>query len=110
MKEVEEYTLDNEWLKACHGRSRSQVRIAKADFTAQYWSNLDSQQSAIVVRTMSPFASVKCWANDGGLCRLFKFTDFQVKLGPVSALYQADCHFYHGKPFWKWENQSSAQH
>ena len=27
-----------------------------------------------------------------------------------SAHYWSMCHFNHGKPFWKWENQSSAQH
>ena len=58
----------------------SQVRIAEGDNTAQYWPNLGSQ-------------------DDGGLFRLFKFTDLQPKLGPVSALYQADCHFYYGIQF-----------
>ena len=28
--------------------------------------------------------------------------------GSWTAHYWAICHFYHGKPFWKWENQSSA--
>ena len=77
---------------------------------AQYWPNLGSQQSAIVIGPVSPFASVKCWADDGGLCWLFEFTDLQPKLGPVLTLYQAHCHFYNGKPFWKWENQSSTRH
>ena len=71
----------------------SQVRIAEADNMALYWPNLGSQQSAIVIGPVSPFASVKCQADDSGLCRLFKFTDLQPKLGPVSALYQTDCHF-----------------
>ena len=66
---------------------KSQVRIAEADNTAQYWPNLGSQQSAIVIGPVPPFASVKCCADGGGLCRLFKFTDFQPELGPVSALY-----------------------
>ena len=79
----------------------TQVRIAKGDNTAQYWPNLDSQESAIVIGPVSLFASVKCWADDGDLFRLFKFTDLQQKLGPVSALYQADCHFYYGIQFWK---------
>ena len=83
----------------------TQVRIPEGDNTAQYWSNLGSQESAIVIGPVSLFAWVKCWADDGGLFRLFKFTDLQPKLGPVSALYQkhywAMCHFYHGKPFWK---------
>ena len=30
--------------------------------------------------------------------------------GLWTAHYWAMCHFYHGKPSWKWENQSSAQH
>ena len=88
----------------------SQVRIAEGDNTAQYWPNLGSQESAIVIGPVSLFASIKFWADDGGLFRLFKFTELQPKLGPVSALYQADSHFYQGKPSWKWENQSSAQH
>ena len=67
------------------------MRIAKADNTGQYWPNLGSQESAIVIGPVLPFASVKCWAVEGGLCRLFKFTDLQPKLGPVSALYQARC-------------------
>ena len=29
---------------------------------------------------------------------------------PWTAHYSAMCHFYHGKSFWKWENQCSAQH
>ena len=69
----------------------TQVRIAEADDTAQYWPNLGSQQSAIVIGPVSPFAWVKCWDKDGGLCGLFKFTDLRPKLGPISALYQADC-------------------
>ena len=65
------------------------MRIAEGDNTAQYWPNLGSQESAIIIGPVSLFASVKCWADDGGLFRLFKFTDLQPKLGPVSALYQA---------------------
>ena len=38
----------------------SQVRIAEADNTAQYWPNLGSQESAIVIGPVSPIASVKC--------------------------------------------------
>ena len=66
---------------------RTQVRIAEGDNMAQYLPNLGSQESAIVIGPVSLFASVKCWADDGGLFRLFKFTDLQPKLGPVSALY-----------------------
>ena len=33
-----------------------QERIAKANNTAQYWPNLGSQESAIVIRPVSPFA------------------------------------------------------
>ena len=77
----------------------SQVRIAEADKTAQYWPNLGSQQSATVVEPVSPFASVTCWTKNGDLCRVFKFTDLQPNFGPVSALYQADCHFYCGIQF-----------
>ena len=47
-----------------------------------------------VIGAVSPFASVKCWA-DGGLCQLFKFTDLQPKFDPVLALYQANFHFYY---------------
>ena len=61
------------------------MRIAEAHITAQYWPNLGSQESAIVIGPVSPFASVKCWADDGSLCRVFKFTDLQPKLGPVLA-------------------------
>ena len=71
----------------------TQVRIAEGDNTAQYRPNLGSQQSAIFIGPVSPFASVKCQTIDSGLCRLFKFTDLQPKLGPASALYQTDCHF-----------------
>ena len=89
-------------------QTRKQVRIAEGDNTSQYWPNLGSQQSAIVIGPVLPFASVKCWADDGGLCWLFKFTDLQSKLRPVSALYQADCHFYYGillgqVPFLPWQ-------
>ena len=84
-----------------------QVQIAEADNIAQYWPNLGSQQSAIVIGPVLPFASVKCWADDSGLCRLFKFTDLQTKLDLVSALYQAD-HFYYGIQFRKWKSQSPA--
>ena len=69
------------------------MRIAEGDNTAQYWPNLGSQESAIVIGPVSLFASVKYWADDGGLFRLFKFTDLQPKRGPVSALYQADSNF-----------------
>ena len=64
----------------------SQVRIAEGDNTAQYWPNLGNQQSAIVIGPVSPFASVKYWADEGGFCRMFKFSDLQPKHGPVSAL------------------------
>ena len=74
---------------------RPQVQFAEGDNTAQYWPNLGSQESTIVIGPVLLFASVKCWANDGGLFRLFKFTDLQPKLGPVLALYKADCHFYY---------------
>ena len=43
----------------------SQLRIAEADNTVQYWRNLGIQQSAIVIGPVSPFALVKCWADDG---------------------------------------------
>ena len=89
--------------------------------------------SAIVICPVSPFASVKCWADDGGLCRLFKLTDLQPKFGPIpsrlslllwhpvskveepeygpwTAHYWAMYHFHHGKTFWKWKNQSSAHY
>ena len=79
----------------------SQVRIAEADNTAQYWPNIGSQELAIVIGPVSLLASVKCWADDGCLFRLFKFTALQLKLGPVSALYQNDCHFYYGIQFRK---------
>ena len=75
------------------------MRIAEGDKTAHYWLNLGIQESAIVIGPVSLFASVKCWAGDGGLFRLFKFTDLQPKLGPVSALYQVGCHFYYGIQF-----------
>ena len=79
----------------------TQVRINEADNTVQYWPNPGSQESAIVIGLVSPFASVKGWANDGGFCRLFKLIDLQPKLGPLSALYQADCHSYYGILSWK---------
>ena len=79
----------------------TQVQIIKDDDTGKYWPNLGSQESAIVIGPVSPFASVKCWSDDGGLFRLFKFTDLQLKLGSVSALYQDDCHFYYGIQFRK---------
>ena len=75
------------------------MRIAEADNTAQYWPNLGSQQSTIVIGPVSPVAPVKYWAKDGGLYRMFEFTDLQTKLGPASGLYQADCHFYYGIQF-----------
>ena len=85
-----------------------QVQIAEADNTTQYWPNLGYQQSANVIGPVSPFASVKCWADDSGLYQLFKFTDFQPKLGPILALYQADCHFYYDIQFRKLKSQSPA--
>ena len=60
----------------------TQVRIAEGDNTAQYWPNIGSQESAFVNGPVSLFASVKCGADDGGLFRLFKFTDLQQKIGP----------------------------
>ena len=80
------------------------MRIAEAD---------------IVIGPVSPFASVKCWADDGGLCRPSRLS--LLRWNPVSKVeepesgswtphYWAMCHFYHGKPFWKWENQSSEEH
>ena len=74
----------------------SQAQITEADNTAQYWLNFGSQQSAIVIGPVSSFASVKDWADDGGLWRLFNFNDLRPKLGPVSALYHTDYHFYYG--------------
>ena len=87
-------------IKNCNQRI-AQVLIAEGDNTAQYWPNLGSQESAIVIGPVSLFESVKCWADDDGLFWLFKFTDLQPILGPVSALYQADSHFYYGIQFWK---------
>ena len=74
--------------------SKSQVRIAGADTTVQYWPNLSSHHSAIVIEPVSSFVLVKYWADEGDLSRLFKFTELQLNLGPVSALFQTDCHFY----------------
>ena len=90
------------WSSFLDPESPSQVRIAEADNTAQYCPNLGSQQSAIVIRPVSPFASVKCWADDGGLCRLFELTYHQPRHGLVSALYQPDCHFYYCTQFRKY--------
>ena len=63
------YNFESEqwnWFKFSQLSSeRSQVRITEADNTAQYWPNLGSQQLAIVIGPVSPFASVKCWADDG---------------------------------------------
>ena len=53
---------------------------ANCNNMAQYWLNLGSQQSAIVIGPVSPFASVKCWAEDDGLFRLFEWTDLQRNL------------------------------
>ena len=75
--------------------TNAQVRIGEGDNTAQYWPNLGSQESAIVIGPVSLFASVKCWADDCGFFRLFTITDLQPKLSPVLALYQADCNFYY---------------
>ena len=86
----------------------TQVQIAEADNTEQYWPNLGSQQSAIVIGSVCPFASVKCWSDDRGLCRLLNLPTFSRNLDPVSALYQADCHFYHGIQFRKQKSQSPA--
>ena len=83
----------NNQLEEC--KNTTQVWIAEGDNTVQYWPNLGSQESAIVIGPVSLFASVKCWADDGGLFRLLEFIDLQPKFGPVSALYQADCHFYY---------------
>ena len=33
----------------------------------------------------------------------------ELEFGPWMEHYWAMCHFYHGKSFWKWGNQSSAQ-
>ena len=57
----------------------TQVRIAEADNTAQYWPNLGSQQSSIVIGPVSPFTAVKCWADDGDRCRLFKNLEFRIQ-------------------------------
>ena len=40
------------------------MRIAEGNNTTQYWPNLGSQESAIVIGPVSLFASVKCWAVD----------------------------------------------
>ena len=93
------------WTKN-HYFLKTQVRIAEADNTTQYWPNLGSQESAILIGPVSLFALVKYWADDGGLCRLFKFTDLRPKLGPVSALHQADSHFYYEIEFRKYISQN----
>ena len=46
--------------KTVYLRELSQVRIAQGDNTAQYWTNLGSQESDIVIGPVSLFASVKC--------------------------------------------------
>ena len=82
------------------------MRFSEAAHTAQYWPKRGSQQSAIVIGPMSAFASIKCFVYDGSFCQLFKFSDLQPKLGPVSALYvTGPCvifttanHFGMGKP------------
>ena len=56
------------------------MRIAKAHNIAQYWPNFGSQQSAIVIGPVSPFVTVKCWVDDGGICRLFKFINLPSNL------------------------------
>ena len=38
----------------------TQVRIAEGNNTAQYWPNLGSQESDIVIAPVSLFTSVKC--------------------------------------------------
>ena len=85
-------------------------RIAKVDDTAQYWPNLGSQQ-------LIYHPSAETWPSIGLIpSRLPLFLWHPVpkvekrESGPWTAHYWAMCHFYHGKPFWKWENQSLAQH
>ena len=58
----------------------TQVRVDEGDNTAQYWPNPGSQESAIVIGPVSPFASVKCWADDDSFFRLFKLTDLLPKM------------------------------
>ena len=96
-------------LVICH------LRIAEADNTAKYWPNLGSQQSATVIRPVSPFA--KTWLSIGPIPSRLSLLLWHLvpkveepEFDPSTAYYWAMCHFYHGKPFWKWENQSSAQH
>ena len=43
------------------------MRIAEGDNTAQYWPNLVSQQSAIVIGPVLRFTTVKFWANCSNL-------------------------------------------
>ena len=56
------------------------MRITEADNTSQYWPNLGSQQSAIVIGPVSSFASVKCWVDDGSLCRMLNLPTFSWNL------------------------------
>ena len=60
-----------------------------------YWASVTVCIGQVLGRRRRPF-------------RLFKFTDLQPTLGPVSALYQANCHFYHGTQFSKQKSQSRA--
>ena len=75
-------TLERDFLIDCfnHSYLHSQVRIAEGDNTAQYWPNLGSQESAIVNGPVSLFASVKFWADDGGLFRLLNLPTFSRNL------------------------------
>ena len=49
-------------------------------------------------------------SSDTSSGRLTESTQVRIAEGDNTAHYWAMCHFYHGKPSWKWENQSSAQH
>ena len=69
------------------------MRIAEADNTAQYWPSIGPIPSQLLLLLWDPVPIVE-----------------EPESGPWTAHYWAICHFYHGKLFWKWEKQSSAQH
>ena len=83
------------------------MRIAEADNTAKYWPNLGSQQSTVAETWPKPITKP-----------IVTFTmSFypvpkveELESGSWTAHYWTMCHFYHGNPFWEWENVSSTQH
>ena len=82
------------------------MQIAGVQHTVQSWSNFGNQRSSNVILD-------QYWQfirpNVQPVLAAYKFVNLPPMLGPATALYWANCHFYDGEPCFTKISQSLAQ-